>query len=268
MRVQARSAGWQGYESSAEIGLLDMTVGLMAWGGERQKGWKYVGLPGRGCEWIDDWDLAQESLEGLPQYEHRRVDIALDTFQREVTHQSVIDAYRAGLFITSGRPPKFTRIESERPEDGRTCYIGSRERDKFLRGYEKGLEMAQGTTLTHIDGVPIQDIYRLELELKAKTSALPVDLIDNRDQYFAGAYPYLQSVLADVQPEILVMRRERGPQLDLARALAVIRRQYGNTLFTAAVAHHGDFGAVWSKVVGNKHSEALLRAGVLLVDHE
>jgi hypothetical protein len=64
------------------------------------------------------------------------------------------------------------------------------------------------------------------------------------------------------------MRRERGPQLDLALSLETLRRQWGNTLFTALVAYHGDIGAVWEKVVGCKHNQRLVEAGVLMVDHE
>ena len=84
---------------------------------------------------------------------------------------------------------------------------------------------------------------------------------------FAGAYPYLQDVLS-VEPEVFVQRRERGPQLELAAALASIRKQYGATLFTGLAAYHGDFLAVWERVVGRKHNQALVDAGVLMVSHE
>jgi len=36
--------------------------------------------------------------------------------------------------------------------------------------------------------------------------------------------------------------------------LEIMRAQYGNTLFTALVAYHGDIAAVWEKVVGRKHN--------------
>ena len=268
LHVRPRKSGWQGYEGSADVLMGDMQIGMLAFGGERQRGWAYCGLTGRGCEWVKDWDRAQDRLVELERFEARRVDIALTTTHRKVTHEAVIEAYRAGLFATNGRPPKMTRIESERPEDGRTCYVGNRERDKFLRGYEWGIKNFGGSDVTQLDGCPIEDMYRLELELKAKTAALPVDLIDRRDEYFAGAYPYLQTVLPDVESEILVMQRERGPQMDLKRRLQAIRQQWGSTLYTAMVANHGDFGAVWEQIVGRSHNEDLLRAGVLLVDHD
>jgi phage replication initiation protein len=150
--------------------------------------------------------------------------------------------------------------------DGRTIYIGSRSGAKFLRSYEKGLQLANGAS--HIDGVAVADWYRNELELKAKEGPLPEDIIDRRDQYFAGSYPYFQQLLCDVEPEILVNLRDRVPQLELAAALAHVRKQYGRTLFTALHAHHGDISAVWDLIVGRQHCYDLVRAGVLLVDHE
>lgn len=271
LSIAYRPRGWQGYKTAADVLLADMSVGLMAWGGDNQRGWVHASMNGTGCAWVHDWDIAQEALSKLPALSTRRCDIALDTIGRQVTHESVVDAYRAGMFCAPGRPgrpPKCQRIESERPEDGRTVYVGSRENDKFFRGYEKGLQMAakgpQGTT--HIGGVPVGDMYRCELELKAKSGELPADLIDNRDQYFAGAYPYLQHVLHDVLPEVMVIDRRLAPRLNLERALEHIREQYGSTLFTALTVHQGDIGAVWERICGRTHNEALLRAGALLVD--
>jgi phage replication initiation protein len=267
VRIEQRSRGWMGYECSADLRVMDMTAGMVAWGGDHQRGWAHVSITGQGCDWVPDWDAAQDSLSSLDQWEPRRVDIALDTFKRETSHEDMLAAYRAGGFTTRGRPPKCQQIIGEDPADGRTIYVGSRTSDKFLRGYEKGLQLARPGA-THIDGVPVEDWYRVECEFKAKEGPLPQDIIDRRDQYLAGAYPYLQTLLADVEPEILVNLRERIPQLDLAAALEQVRTQYGRTLFTALVAYGGDFGAVWSKVVGTEHSLDLVRAGVLLVDHE
>lgn len=266
LNFEQRASGWMGYEHSANVRIAKMTAGLLAWGGDHQRGWAHLSITGQGCDWIKDWDVAQDALADLAGWEPRRVDIALDTFKRETSHEAVLDAYRAGGFTTKGRPPKLTQIVPEDQTDGRTIYIGSRATGKFLRAYEKGHQMANGAT--HIDGVPVEDWYRVELELKAKEGPLPIDVIDRRDQYLAGAYPYLQGLLSDVEPEILVNLRERGPQLHLAAALENIRTQYGRTIFTALVAYHGDLGAVWDRIVGGEHNQDLLRAGVLLVEHE
>lgn len=268
---RARKGGWNGFKSSADLFLGDMKVGFMAYGGESQRGNVMVNLTGIGCAWtIPDWAEVQDAVDSLPEYEVRRLDIALDTYKREVTHEKVVQAYREGQFTLAGRPPSMTRIEPEEATDGATVYIGKRENGKFLRGYEKGYELTSQFPkglITKLEGVPVADIYRLELELKAKDGPLPVDLIDKRDQYFAGAYPYLQTIL-DVKPEVFIQPREKAAQNSLAGMLANIRQQYGATLFTALMAHQGDIGAVWEKIVGHKHNADLLAAGVLLVDHE
>jgi phage replication initiation protein len=268
-QIQARNrkGGWKGYTQSADVYLGGMHIGLMAYGGDNQKNWVMASISGDGCEWIPDWEEAESAITELAAFQPRRIDIALDVFKGESSHEHVVEAYRAGRFITSGKPPKMTCIIPEDPNDGRSAYVGTRSSDKFFRGYDKGREMAAGhPNLTHIDGVPIEDIYRLELELKAKTAPLPEDIIDKRDQYFAGAYPYLQSVL-DVEPEVFMRRRERGPQLQLQAALANMRKTYGNTLFTALMAYQGDVSAVWDHIVGKEHNQKLVEAGALLVDH-
>lgn len=267
--LKPRKSGWMGYQASADICLGQMGVGLMAFGGENQRGWVSVNISGRGCEWVPDWEQAYDAMSDLPGYENRRIDIALDTFKREVTHESVLAAYRDGQFAIHGKPPSLTRIEPEDFYEGRTIYVGKREQGKFLRAYEKGYELAKEfpkMRVQYIDDVPIDDIYRLEVEFKAKNGLLPEDLIEKRDQYFAGAYPYLQSVMA-IEPEIFSQARERGPQRNLEAALENIRYQYGSTLFTALAAYKGDLGAVWDKIVGCKDNDALLALGVMEVEH-
>lgn len=268
--LQPRNGGYMGYKSSGDVVLGDMRVGLMAWGGEHQRDWVSIGITGRGCEWLPDWSVAQDAIGQLPGMGLRRVDIALDSMDGSVTHDVVVQAYRDGFFATRGRPPGITRIESEGPNGGRTVCVGSRDQGKFFRGYEKGRELLKNhpSGVTHIDGVPVDDIYRCEVEFKPKHEPLPEDLIDRRDQYFAGAYPFLGHLLNDVQPEIFVQRRERGPQLDLEAALAQVRHQYGMTLFTALAAFRGDITAVWDRIVGCRHNVALIDAGVLLVEHD
>jgi phage replication initiation protein len=243
---------------------------MLAFGGEGQRGWVHTNLSGHACDLVPDWEQGYEDLLDLDDFELRRVDVALDTLRPHACHESVVEAHAAGFFTTRGRPPNMTRIEPSDPTKGRTVYVGERTSDKYFRGYEKGYELTKGFpagSVSEIDGVPIGDMYRLELEIKAKCRPIPLDLIPRRDQYFAGAYPYLGQLLK-AEPEILVGRPERAPRLDLAGALAQCRQQYGATLFTALVANYGDIGAVWQQIVGSEHNKALVAAGVLDVDHE
>lgn len=272
LRLNHQNHGLLGFQQGAQIVASDMVVGRMDYGGESQKGWVRVDIPGKGCEWMDFADVSP--LEELPSSQIRRLDVALTTWDGEVGHDQVVKAHQEGRFITRGRPPSLTQITSTDERAGRTCYIGQRERsDKFARCYEKGFEMlAKAGRLpglcTHIDGHRIEDIYRCEIELKANNTDIPWEVIERRDQYFAGSYPFFGDVLPGVESDILLRRPERAIQADLAAALENCRIQFGPTLYTALMAYQGDMTAVWDKVVGKTHSQALIEAGVLLVEHE
>ena len=261
--------GLHGYRHGLPIMMADVPVARMDFGGDSQRGWLRVEMPAKGCAFVDDW-AGVDALENLERSELSRADIALTTWRGEVNHCQVVQAHNLGRFTTKGRPPDMRQILSSNPNAGQTVYIGNRASSKFLRCYEKGRELAVNHPgLTHAEGFPIEDIYRVELELKStKAAEVPWDVIERRDQYFAGAYPFCADILPGVEADILQRRPEKAPQRDLAAALANVRQQYGATLFTALHAHHGDIGAVWDLVCGDKHNEALLEAGVLLVDHE
>jgi phage replication initiation protein len=263
--------GMLGFQQASNISLGDVPLGRMDYGGESQKGWVRVDLSGKGCEWVKDWEQVG-AVEELPSAQIRRLDIALTTWEGQVTHEQVVHAHKVGRF-TVRRPPILQQITSSDPRAGRTCYIGKREQsDKFMRCYEKGFEMAGKIKrlpgeLTHIDGFRIEDIYRCEVELKAVSSDIPWEVIERRDQYFAGAYPFCADVLPGVEADILQRRPEREPQTDLAVALENCRIQFGPTIYTALMAYNGDMTAVWDKIIGREHNGALVDAGVLLVDH-
>lgn len=272
LRLNHQNHGLLGFQQGAQILASDMVVGRMDYGGESQKGWVRVDIPGKGCEWMDFQDVSP--LEELPSSQIRRLDVALTTWDGEVGHDQVVKAHQEGRFITRGRPPSLTQITSSDERAGRTCYIGQREKsDKFARCYEKGFELLAKMgrvpgTVTHIEGHRIEDIYRCEIELKANNTDIPWEVIERRDQYFAGSYPFFGDVLPGVESDILLRRPERAIQADLAAALENCRIQFGPTLYTALMAYGGDFMAVWDKVVGRTHSQALIEAGVLLVNHD
>lgn len=274
LKLESMDRGILGFKRAASVKLADMPIGRMDFGGETQREWVRVDLTGKACEWVQEWE-AVPGLESLPSSQIRRLDIALTTWDGEITHDTVVQAHKQGRFITRGRPPVLQQITSSDPRAGRTCYIGTRERsDKFMRCYEKGLEMAARSEtrgsdwVVSIGGQRVEDIYRCEVELKAASTDIPWEVVERRDQYFAGAYPFCADILPGVEADILQRRPERQIQADLATALENCRIQFGPTLFTAMMAYHGDMTAVWDKVVGKQHNQALLEAGVLLVDHD
>lgn len=261
--------GILGFAQGADICIgSDMPIGRVDFGGESQRGWCRVDITGKGCEWVQDW-TAVAGVENLPSSEIRRLDIALTTWDGEITHEQVVQAHASGRF-TVRRPPALQQIISSDPRAGRTCNIGNRkESDKFMRAYEKGFQLAaKRPGLISINGHAVEDIYRCEVEFKATNTPIPWEVIERRDQYFAGSYPFCADVLPGIEADILMRRPERAPQSDLAFALENCRIQYGATLFTALAAYGGDMTAIWDKIIGNHHSQVLLDAGVLLVEHE
>ena len=199
-------------------------------GGEAVKGWSMLSLSGEGCGWVTDWGRAMDvCTDQLPAFELKRVDLALDRFDGSHWHE-VDAAWAAGEFCPpgGGKKPKAKPIDSRRPEDGRTYYVGSRESAKFYRGYEKGMQILgpqlvaaqqkdpEGFDLADFllrdevridrsEGEPklmtfqVSDWWRDEVEFKPVDSPLPLDIVEQRDQYFAGAYPYLAKVLPTVE---------------------------------------------------------------------
>ena len=308
LHLSPRKTGWRSFEKSFDLWVTDSRgdpetdcarIGVVMSGGEAVKGWTMASVTGDGCAWVKDWGRAMDvCTEELDSFELKRVDVALDRF--DGSHWHVVDAaWAAGEFCPpgGGKKPKAKPIDSRRPEDGRTYYVGARESAKFYRGYEKGMQIL-GPQITaaqqrnpenfdlmewlfktdvrlekqddgnlKIEQFDLRDWWRDEVEFKPVNNPLPLDLVESRDQYFAGAFPYLAKVLPTAETCPLITRRERMPQLELAKLLQIVQHQYGNSLFTALHAYHGDIGAVWSKVVGRKHNKALIEAGVLLVDH-
>ena len=112
----------------------------------------------------------------------------------------------------------------------------------------------------------VSDWWRDEVEFKPVDSPLPLDIVEQRDQYFAGAYPYLAKVLPTVEAQPLITRRERMPQ-QLAAAMLdppPVREQPFHCQRGLLRRHRGRL----VKIVGKKHNKALVEAGVLLVDHD
>lgn len=272
LRLKPLERGAMGFQQAAQIVIADLSLARMDFGGESQRGWVKIEMAGKGCEWVQDWEAVQ-AVEDLPKAQIRRLDIALTTWKGEINHQRVVQAHSADRFHTGGRPPALQQITSSDERAGKTCYVGKRTNDKFFRAYEKGFEMASKMRgipgiLTAIDGYEVEDIYRCEIELKAGSADIEWAVIDRRDQYFAGAYPFCADVLPGIEADILQRRKERAPQADLAAALENCRIQFGPTLYTALMAYQGDMTAVWDKVIGSHHCQPLLESGVLLVEHE
>ena len=87
--------GMLGFKHGAKVIMAGVPVGRMDYGGDSQRGWVRVEVPGGGCEWVKEWEAVQE-VEKLPDAQVTRLDIALTTWEGEVTHEAVVDAHTRG----------------------------------------------------------------------------------------------------------------------------------------------------------------------------
>jgi DNA relaxase NicK len=271
LTLGTQKPGRDGWLYSHDIMLVDIRLGSIDNGGHHQRDWVRCQLTGEGCEWVQDWYQAEIMAAHLVESEIRRLDIALTTFKREVTFEAVIAAHKAGEFKgrTGGVSPNLRCIENSDPHVGNTAYIGSRTADKFLRCYEKGKEAlkhlpdAQRRLITEYEGHPVDDVFRVELELKAKETEIPWQAIRARDQVFAGAYPFCADLLPGCPEWKLMKLPDFKPKAAITAALENCRTSYGPTLRLALDYFGGDREKLLQVILADKPSERLLEAGVL-----
>lgn len=278
--------GKDGWVQAAEITIPDHTLGRIDYAGASQNGWVRVNIYGEGCGWVQDWASAECLVDTLQEAEIKRLDIALTTYQGEVSDAMVEAAYLAGMFTCGGRPPKMKSILGSDPTDGRTRYIGKRENHKFLRCYEKGWEMLSklpdefgpirkaeinGLVMDGVGAVDPAKVYRVELELKDVDKFIPWTAIGRRDDVFAGSYPFCAGLLPGVPHWTMTELPSFKPKADLAKAISNVFRSYGKTIKAAHLAYGGDQAAllqVFNAICAAEPSPRLVDSGVLTVDHE
>ena len=115
---------------------------------------------------------------------------------------------------------------------------------------------AEGMTL---DGKRLEDIYRVELELKPDRCVIPWETIDQRDQYFAGAYPFNAELLPEVEPDVLLRDPKKAPQRELQALLGVIREQYGKSFIRPVRPSKGTLASYGIRSLAENTIRALLR---------
>lgn len=210
----------------------------------------------------------------------KRLDIALTTVDGSVNHDMVIAAHEARQFSTGGRHPHYRVVGGSDPRAGRTIYVGRRDGGKFLRCYEKGFELIKDVPDTfrkHVHSIQmdghgwsdVTKVYRVEVEFKSGDGyVVPWSSVcSGRDSAFAGAYPFLASLLPGQLPVKMTRLPDLKPRLALASALENCRKSYGGILRAAFEAYGGDIARVWAAVCAEEPSASLVEAGVLTVDH-
>lgn len=264
--------GHDGWAFRADLMLVDFKVGTIDYGGDYQRDWIRVQVPGSGCEWVQRWDLV-EALGNALSAEVRRLDIAYTTFEREVTYQGVLLAHSVGDFKSSagGHSPGMRTIENSDPKAGNTAYIGARTGDKMLRCYEKGKESlkalgaSQRAAITTYMGYPIDDVFRVELELKAKETYIPWSAISRRDDVFSGAYPFCARLMVNAVPWKMQRLPDFKPKAAMTQAIENCRNSYGPIIKAGLLYFGGDHMRLLDAIMATEPSRTLLEAGVLTV---
>ena len=176
--VEDRGRGLFGYRSSVDLG----GYGIVAYGGEAQRGTIFVSITGEGCRRIADLGRVRTWAESLGA-RITRLDIAADDFDSvAVDIPRAIAAWRDGLFKVGGRPPKARCIDDFGSGEGRTLYVGSRQGGKLCRVYEKGKQLGDTESAW----------IRAEVELHAKDRVIPWEAVTEPTKFLAGSFPYFQ----------------------------------------------------------------------------
>ena len=280
LTIKTGGKGHDGWKWSADLYIGgDIKVGMIDYGGDSQREWVRVNIPGEGCGWVQDWAAAELLEETLIDSEITRIDIALTTGHGEVTDSMVVSAHAAGKFTNGGRPPEMESWVSSNPKAGKTRYIGSRKYHKFMRCYEKGWELlktlsetdrnlvSQPGCLMQVDVLGMVEpgnLYRVELELKNVDKYLPWTVIGRRDEVFAGSYPFCADLLPGVPHWHMQALPDFKPKAALSAGLANCKRSYGGILRALSMAGYSK-DQIWDSILGDEPSQKMIDAGALTI---
>lgn len=194
--------------------------GTIAWGGKAQKGRYMLDIEGSGCGLIKDWEALQDTLEGMDA-RLTRVDLALDFLNGEKTVDDALEMAKAGEFNMNGFPPEID-VRGDwflDGSNGRSIYVGKRVCGKQLCVYEKGKQLDMKDS----------NWTRYELRLGNKGRVIPLDILTDRDKYFAGAYPAFEKLLDGVIGE-RIKTISKETEAVLTNMVTHMRRCYGKTI--------------------------------------
>lgn len=235
------SRPWCGYASRlnliypAERG-ESVNLGLVAWGGESQRGTLHVELNGTGCSRITDWLIVQawgESVDAVV----TRCDVAHDDFEGKAVNVDLARTwYQEGGFGCSGRPPAARLVDDLGSGKGKTFYVGNRGFGKVCRIYEKGKQLGDPESLW----------TRAEVEHRNKGRQIPWDILTRPGDFLAGAYPCL-FFLSERQDKIRTLRR--ASVMSYAAMVKHLKTSAGRALNVMQHVEGGDASAVLKQLV-------------------
>lgn len=232
--VQATGSGWNGYDYRVNIG-ENAEYGLIAFGGEKQRGTYHVELNAKACAHISNWHTVQQWGESLGA-KITRVDLAHDDMKAETVSIAIARAwYDAGEFTSNGRPPTAKLIDDMGSGKGKTLYIGARANGKLLRVYEKGRQL----------GDPSSPWVRVELELRNKSRVIPWEVLTTPTTYLAGGYPCL-AFLSVIQDKIQTITK--AVQITIESIMQYLRTAGGKSFNVLRQVYAGDDTALLNAI--------------------
>lgn len=229
--------GLFGFRYSARFG---DGAGMVAWGGESQRGRVYFSLMGKGCAMVNDWPGLAAWLE-VHQAVIKRADVAYDDMEGKLVSIAwAVDQYRGEGFNAGGRKPTHTLfgdwLEGEASTKGRTLGIGNRVSGKYARIYEKGKQL----------GEVASPWTRVEVEWRAQDRYIPYDILTRPGHYLAGAYPCL-AFLTEVQSVIKTIAK--GAQIAYDTAVENAKRHCGKIVNLMLDVLGGDYAGVVDSLI-------------------
>lgn len=232
--AQSTGKGWNGYTTRVNLG-DNSEYGLVAYGGDRQRGTVHVELNASACALVSDWRTVQQWGESIGA-KITRVDLAHDDMEAKAVSIATARAWHdAGEFTTNGRPPDAHLHDDLGSGKGKTLYIGNRASGKLLRVYEKGRQL----------GDPSSPWVRVELELRGKSRLIPWDVLTSPATYLAGGYPCL-AFLSTVQDKIRTITK--AVQITIGSIVQYLRTAGGKSINVLMQVHGGDAFAVISAI--------------------
>ena len=233
-----RKGGWSGYKFCMDL----VGIGIIAWGGEHQRGTVSVSLMGGGCSTVFDWQGLQNWLE-----HHKaklsRVDVAHDDFTGQyINIDWAIREYQAGGFNNGGRMPKhqcfgsWLQAGNREETKGLTLGIGSRTSGKYCRIYQKGKQLGDGSSAW----------TRVEVEWKAQDRHIPYDILTCPGQYLAGAYPCLAPLH---EKQSVIKTIAKAAKTVYGKAVSTAKQQFGKLVNLMLEVEGGDCGAVIAQLI-------------------
>ncbi len=232
--AQTTGKGWNGYTYRVNLG-ENSEYGLIAYGGDKQRGTVHVELNASACSHISNWHAVQQWGESLGA-KITRVDLAHDDITAETVSIAIARIwYDAGEFTTNGRPPDARLIDDMGSNKGKTLYIGARANGKLLRVYEKGRQL----------GDPSSPWVRVELELRNKSRVIPWDVLTTPTTYLAGGYPCL-AFLSTIQDKIRTITK--AVQITIESITQHLRLMGGKSFHVLRQVYLGDDTALLNAI--------------------